>query len=499
MHFTLINRFKSQSFQIFLSGSIYQICIAISGILMPHLIITHYGSVLNGLISTVSQIVAYLSIVEMGIASASLVALYEPMAKHEYDRASQVVSAIKVFYHQIAKLFLLGSILCGLILPLIIKDDISVCTIWLVVVAVSGINLVTYIFLGKNRAVLQSDNKVYIINYTRCIGVVLQVALGVLVIFLDLNIAFIKLIAVFTCGIEAILLGFYVKKKYPSIRANGKPMLGAIKQRKDILIHQLSGLVLNNTDILLLSLIGSTLSLVSIYSVFNMVMIMLLQVISNFLSTRITIFAKLFVLGKINELKRKVSIFDGWYLAFSFSLFTTMAILIMPFIRLYTVGVNDANYDIPVVGLLFSVLGVSRVLRSCYSEIVASAGKFKETKDIVIITAIINLIISFCLIWKLEIAGLLIGSIIAELYRTIRYLIFFQKNIYQFNINLYAIRIITFSLLFVTFYWITNGYRMKAYSSYANAIINMGVVSFIVIPAFMFVNILINTILVDSK
>lgn len=495
MHTFLIKKIKSHSLQNFLSGVIYQFCVAVSGIILPRLIITHYGSVLNGLISTVTQMVAYLAIVEMGLASASLVALYEPMAKRDYEAASHIVATINKFYHQVAILFSIGTLVGGLLLPIFISDDIPVYTVWMVIAAVSGINLVTYMFLGKYRAILQSDNRLYVSNYVRCIGVALQLLLGILVIRIDWNIAFIKFAAVFTGCIEASLLSAYIRKVFPEIDSDVEPMAGTIKQRKDILVHQISALVLNNTDVLLLTLFGSTLALVSVYSVYNMVMVLLFNVIASFMSARSAAFARLYVLNNIEELRKKVYMFEKWFLIVVFGLYSCMAVLVMPFVRLYTSGVNDANYDLPVVGVLFSILGICRVLRGSYSEIISAAGKFKETRIQAINSTWINMVISLLLISQFQIPGILIGSIIAEAYRTIHCMFYFYNQIFRFPWKTSLVRIIANSILFLIVYIASEGVRNMTYDNYWSVAKIMAIVTVCVMMFVITINFFLEFIL----
>ena len=482
------HKIRAHSVQNFISGILYQLIVAVSGFIMPRLIIANYGSVLNGLVSTVTQLVTYLAIVEMGLASASLVALYKPMATRDYITASRVVSAINSFYHRVALFFSVGTLVCGIILPLVIQDDIPVTTIWLVVAAVSGVNLVTYIFLGKYRALLQSDNRLYVSNYVKCLSVVIQLCLSLYIIRLSWNIAFIKFTAIITGMIEFFLLSYYCKRVYPEIKMNVNPQIDAIRQRKDILIHQISALILNNTDVLLLTLFGSTLALVSVYSVYNMVMMILFNVISSLMSSRSAVLAKLYVLGKIDELRTEMYRFERLYYFVVFSLYACMIVFVMPFVRLYTQGVTDINYDIPLIGALFPILGICRVLRGCYAEITNAAGKFKETKIQSINSAIINISISLLLIWKYQIPGLLIGSIIAELYRTVHCMIFFYRQLFPFDWKSLVLRIIINIILIVLTYIIMKQWRDMSFTNYYSAFLIMALVSAVILLLFWMVN-----------
>ncbi len=53
-------RMKKKSLNIFITGLISQVVILLLGIVMPKLLIVSYGSEVNGLLSSIKQIFAYL-------------------------------------------------------------------------------------------------------------------------------------------------------------------------------------------------------------------------------------------------------------------------------------------------------------------------------------------------------------------------------------------------------------------------------------------------------
>ena len=54
--------------------------------------------------------------------------------------------------------------------------------------------------------------------------------------------------------------------------------------------------------------------------------------------------------------------------------------MIMPFIRIYTAGVTDINYNEPLVGFLFVLNGLLYNLKTPQGMLVISAGMYKETR-----------------------------------------------------------------------------------------------------------------------
>lgn len=69
----------------------------ISGLIVPRLILSTFGSEANGLVSSLTQFLNYISLVEGGIGSVVLTALYSPLAKKDNSKLSGVLKAAENF------------------------------------------------------------------------------------------------------------------------------------------------------------------------------------------------------------------------------------------------------------------------------------------------------------------------------------------------------------------------------------------------------------------
>ena len=79
-----------------------QLMTLISGLIVPRLILSTFGSEANGLVSSLTQFLNYISLVEGGIGSVVLTALYSPLAKKDNSKLSGVLKAAEKFFRQIA-------------------------------------------------------------------------------------------------------------------------------------------------------------------------------------------------------------------------------------------------------------------------------------------------------------------------------------------------------------------------------------------------------------
>lgn len=429
-------------FRSMLSGLLLQAMLVIQGLVIPNMILKSYGSILNGLISTASQFINYLTFIEMGLMNAALVALYKPMGIRDFKTVNGVCAAVDRYYKKIAAYFTIGTFGIGIILPLFIKDDIPLVTIWLVLLALAGINLTTYLFTGKYHAILTAGNKVYANNYIQLVGHMLQIILSIYIIHLRWDIALVKMIVVLVNLVEFVLLFSYCKKVFPEIHFKETPLYSSIKQRKYILFHQICYLVTNGTDVILLTLFGNSLGIVSVYSVFNMIGVLMTRVLQSVDSAIEPRMAQKYIMGEAVEVRRIFSRYKCGYDTLLFLLYACMAVLIIPFVRIYTRNVHDVSYDVPVIGLLFCATGLLYNYKIPFKVMNDANGYYKETRYIVVIEAAINIAVSLILLPKFNIVGVLIGTAVAETIACVLQSLFFYRYIFKFRVGETIIRIV---------------------------------------------------------
>jgi len=110
-------------------------------------------------------------------------------------------------------------------------------------------------------------------------------------------------------------------------------------------------------------------------------------------------------------------------------LFSCTALLIVPFVMIYTDGVKDANYFQPLLGFLMSLSQFIFCIRLPYQNVVEAAGQFKQTKNGAIIETALNIIVSVPLTILWGGVGAVIGTIVANSFRTIQYAYFASEKI----------------------------------------------------------------------
>ena len=157
------------------SSFILQFVTMISGLIIPRLMIETYGSEINGLVSSVSQFVRYFTLVEAGLASASIYALFKPLADRDYDAISGIVSATRIFYFKSGYFFVALVLGCSLFYPYYIKtESLSSLQVGVLVLVLGCSGVLNFFVMAKYTALATADQKVYIINLLNVVSIIVN-------------------------------------------------------------------------------------------------------------------------------------------------------------------------------------------------------------------------------------------------------------------------------------------------------------------------------------
>jgi len=409
-----------------ITSLIYKIGVCIIGLLIPRLFIMSYGSEINGLQSSVSQIFAYISLIEAGVGEATLQSLFKPIAQKDYKKANAILSATTYYYNKIGIIYFIILIIISFCYSYVISvESISYFTV-VGYIIFSGLTTgLNFFYQSKILLVLQAEGDIYINSLVTMSIYFVTSFIKIICIMLGYNIVVIQIGYFIVNIIGTVIYYFIAKKKYSWIQFYENPDREAISQKNAVLIHKISGIIFQNTDIIILTFVCG-LKVVSIYTMYKLVINMITTIISSFGDSFNFVLGQVFNSEHRGKFEKVIDAFNVFYSAIAFALFTITNILILPFLKLYTKGM-DINYIYPILPFLYIIIEVLQVGREAMLRTITVAGHFKKTLYATIIEMSINIVISigavfiFKNIWG-EIAGLygvLLGTIVALLYRTL--------------------------------------------------------------------------------
>ena len=84
----------------------YYLLIIALGFFAPRFIILTYGSDVNGLSSTITQILNIILLLQSGATTAAVYSLYKPIADHNLQNISEKVTAANLYFKKMSYIFL---------------------------------------------------------------------------------------------------------------------------------------------------------------------------------------------------------------------------------------------------------------------------------------------------------------------------------------------------------------------------------------------------------
>ena len=363
-----------------LATMIMQVITMVAGFIVPKIMIEVYGSEINGMTSSIGQFISYFSLVEAGISSAAIVALYGPIAHNEYEKINGIIVASKNFYTQAGWLFVSITSLFSFIYPFIIHTEaLSYFEIVLLVFILGFAGAVEFFTLAKYRVFLTAAQKTYVISLASAAAVILNTAVIAILSYLAMDVVFVRFVALSSVLLRTWILYRYVHKNYSFINYHALPDNHALDKRWDALYLQILGPVQNGTPIILATLL-TTLKIVSVYSVYNLVMVGINGILGVFISGLGASFGDVIARKESEILKRAYNEFEVCYYFLIAGVYGVAFGTITPFICLYTRKATDMDYNLPIIGFLMVLNGLLYNLKTPQGMIVVNAGLFRENR-----------------------------------------------------------------------------------------------------------------------
>ena len=392
-------------------GFFSQIIILALGFVVPKIIINNYGSDTNGLTNTITQIFTYIALLEAGIGQATQNALY-PFFKNDDKRSiSEIMSTSRRYYRKISLFYAMAVIVVALILPFVLKTQVSFTTIFFYVLFEGLTSLVSFYFTGLWVIFLNTAGKTYFTNIVSLLCKILQYAVKIVLALFGVNILYIQVGYFLVSLVSLLIYGLYMKKKYSWIDYSSAAKDTKLKDRNSYILTEIAGALFNSTDMIVLSIMVST-SLSSVYSVYNMVFLAINSLINGIYS------AIKYILGHTysQDIEKYKKVHDAFNSIFMSLITICMCVCIwltIPFVKLYTHGVEDINYIydwLPFCFCLVQLLSMSRYIAGNLSGI---AGYAKPVSYISLTEAIINIVGTIVLVYFFSIYGAIIATVVA--------------------------------------------------------------------------------------
>lgn len=368
-----------------------------------------------------SNVITLLSFTELGIGSASVYALYKPIADNDFENIRSILSYLGRIYKIIAGVTAGIGITLIPFLPHFVKmDEVSFTSDYLILVFVLYVinSCMSYLLVEKQLFLIASQ-KSYLVNIIQKTSQIVLVIIQILFLLITHNFIVYLMAQISINMISNFAVHMYAEKRYPVIRKqSSKTRIPPEQNRRKltenvgaIFFYKVGAVILNGTDNLIISSFLSTLyvGIVANYTLvinsINSVIMQCLNGIGASIGNHVVTSSK----------KEQESVFKQLDLlstiVYSFCT-VCLIVLLNPFIKVW-LGTNYmlSNSTVLWLGLVFYVTGVNQI-PSLYRT---SYGLFHATRFYPLIGAIVNIVLSIFLARSIGLDGIFIATVIVRL------------------------------------------------------------------------------------
>ncbi|MBR7073457.1 MAG: polysaccharide biosynthesis C-terminal domain-containing protein [Eubacterium sp.] len=463
---------------------VFDVIMTLTNFIVPRLIITHYGSAVNGLINSITQFLSYLALLQSGVGGIVLVEYYKSLSAKDDLKTTQIHKESAKFFNAIGYITMVYVAVLCVVYPFFVKKDFNRKEVIALILIISISYFAQYLIGITNQLIIQADQRMYILNITRTFAYLSSTAIIIILISLNQTIYVVKLASVIVLVFAPVFFKLYAKKHYNLIKNIPRDKT-VLAKKWDGLAQHIAAFIHGNTDIVLLT-VFSGVKEVSVYTVYQMVINGLKAVLSALTSGISATFGNMYANGEHEKLKRNYIAFDHLNMIFVFSMFTVAEIMIIPFVHVYTADVHDTNYIRPAFAAIILMAEGVYCIRNSYTTIVYAAGHYRQTMRNSYVEAGINIVISLALVKPLGIVGVGIGTLLAMLFRNIDYIFYLSKNIikwdvkpviYRYLVNAAGAALAIVSTRFIPFGSIDSFFKWIAFALVATAITGTEIVA----------------------
>lgn len=393
-----------------------QIFTIIYGFVLPRLFLEYYGSAVNGLVSSIAQFLGFIALAECGVGAVVQSALYKPLAQKDSMGLSRIVVSAEHFFRNIAKLLVVYTVVLTIVFPNIISGNFEFIYTASLILIISISFFAQYYFGITYRLLLTSDQFGFVPIIVQIVALSMNLAASIFLMKLGCSVHVVKLASSLVFLLQPLAVS-YIAHRWYRINRDCIYDKTAIPQKWNGLSQHVSSVVLQSSGVFILTVL-STLENVSVYAIYYLVVGGVRSLTMSVTNGMQAFLGNIFAKGDLLTFREKFESFE-WRLHFVVSVvFAVTAVLIVPFVGVYTKGITDVNYMVPVFGITLTAAWGMYCVRLPYNIVVLAVGHYKQTQSSAIIEVILNVVTAVILVLKFGLVGTAFGTLIAMIYRT---------------------------------------------------------------------------------
>lgn len=408
------------------------------------------GKELVGMNSVISNIIAILSVSELGIASAIVYHLYGALADQDEEKIASLMNLYRRAYYIFAAVITIMGLCILPFVHLFLREN-SFSLSWIrLIYGLWLVRTVLSYLLSYKRSILIADQKEYIVSIVTLLINILNYGSIIIILKFWQNYELALVLNIFIESALNIWIIHYVNKNYPFLRRFRKqPLRKNIMKMifgdiKNIFISRLSSKLLVSTDSLIISgfISVEVVGRYSNYSLITQSISNIMQALSNAVQPGV---GNMFT--EENQEKNYRALRQITFVFFFLAAFCCAGLL-----SLMTKFVSDfwltEDYQLGMGIVTCFVINCYCFIMSLPTAMMMTvSGMFDKERNISVLYAAVNLVFSLLLVKPLGMAGVLLGTFASYLMQIVfRTRIFFQNYLHKSSL-IYTADMLQYSIL----------------------------------------------------
>lgn len=240
-----------------------RICAILMGF-VARVVFTHTMSeAYVGISGLFTDILNVLALSELGVGTAITFALYKPIADHDMEAQKSIMKLYAKLYRVIAGIVLLSGLLVLPFMDVLIKDKPMVEHLTLIYLMYLFNSVLSYLWIYK-KTLIDAHQQGYIGVLFQTSSWIIQNIIQIAVLILTKNFILYLSILMITTLVCNLCISAKANRMFPFLKEKNAAELPAEKKQsiyqniRSMLLHKIGGIMVNNTDNLLLSALVGT-------------------------------------------------------------------------------------------------------------------------------------------------------------------------------------------------------------------------------------------------
>lgn len=397
---------------------IFKLIILVVSIFARRYLVNILGTEATGIYSLYISIIGFLSIAELGIGTAITFSMYKPIVDGDKDLVSGLYYLYKKTYSIIFILMLITGIILTPFLPYLMKDQTGTYNIYITYLIFLAGTLVTYFYAYKTSFIEAHLDK-YVTTTILSVGKIFEAILQIIVLLTTKSFILFLSTILISNTLQWIATQIVFKYKYSHLINENKDIPvevreDVVKKTKAMFFHKIGGLLVVSTDSIIISAFVG-ISLLGIFSNYTMIATTMVGILVLIFKSIISIIGHSYAKNtkEVYHRQFKPIYLINYILALIFFLgfYATVDNVIG---MIYGKDLIIAKNIVLVISLNYFI----SFMRQATMSFKDAAGLFYHDRYKPLLEGVVNLILSLIFVFIWGIAGVLMATIITNIFIT---------------------------------------------------------------------------------